>query len=312
MLSFDLLAVVVLVLVADLVFLTDPAVPVARVVLATLTVFLLPGYALIAVLFPRRSGADGANRLRRIDGIERLVLSVATSIVLGPLVILGVNFTPFGLEPVPIVVSLSATTGTLALLAAWRRSGLPSDQRYRVPIRRWVAGLRGRTDGGLVATVATVVVVVGLALSTAGVVWAIYERPPGETLTEFYVVTESEEWPGTQMGPYPETLTVGETTTLVVGVGNHEHASQEYTVVTSLQRVDTEAMTTTSYRELDRTSTPVLAHGQNWTTPVAITPTTAGDELRLTFALFRGEAPQDPAEEPAYREVHIWVDVTTE
>ena len=36
----------------------------------------------------------------------------------------------------------------------------------------------------------------------------------------------------------------------------------------------------------------------------------AGENLRLTFLLYRGQAPQDTTVENAYRELHLWVNVS--
>jgi len=64
-------------------------------------VLFLPGYALIAALFPSKND---------LDGIERLALSFGLSIAVVPLIGLGLNFTPFGIRLVPIIVSLSVFT----------------------------------------------------------------------------------------------------------------------------------------------------------------------------------------------------------
>ena len=46
----------------------------------------LPGYALIATLFPRKDD---------LDGIERIALSFGLSIAITPLLGLALNYTPF-------------------------------------------------------------------------------------------------------------------------------------------------------------------------------------------------------------------------
>jgi uncharacterized membrane protein len=61
--------------------------------------------------------------------------------------------------------------------------------------------------------------------------------------------------------------------------------------------------------ELDRYG---VALGDNETDrrTVDVRPTTTGERLRLAFLLYRGEPPADPAVETAYRETHLWVNVT--
>jgi uncharacterized membrane protein len=60
-----------------------------RIILGLPLVLFLPGYALIAALFPRKDD---------LDGIERIALSFGLSIAISPLLGLGLNYTPFGLR----------------------------------------------------------------------------------------------------------------------------------------------------------------------------------------------------------------------
>ena len=58
-----------------------------RIVLGLLLVLFLPGYSLIAALFPGKGD---------LDGIERIALSFGLSIAVVPLLGLALNYTPFG------------------------------------------------------------------------------------------------------------------------------------------------------------------------------------------------------------------------
>ncbi|MGB3943467.1 MAG: DUF1616 domain-containing protein, partial [Methanothrix sp.] len=59
-----------------------------RVPVGLVMVLFLPGYALIAALFPRDDD---------LDGIERVALSFGLSIAVVPLIGLGLNYTPWGI-----------------------------------------------------------------------------------------------------------------------------------------------------------------------------------------------------------------------
>jgi uncharacterized membrane protein len=100
--SVDIPIVAALVLLTDL-FILIPALAATpiRSVLGLPMVLFLPGYALIAALFP---GKDD------LDGIERLALSLGLSIAVVPLIGLGLNYTPWGIRLIPILVSLSVFT----------------------------------------------------------------------------------------------------------------------------------------------------------------------------------------------------------
>jgi len=86
-------------------------------------VLFLPGYSLIAALFPRKDD---------LDGIERIALSFGLSIAVVPLLGLALNYTPFGIRLVPVLVVLSVFTVSLAVIAGVRRQGLPEGERFVV------------------------------------------------------------------------------------------------------------------------------------------------------------------------------------
>ncbi|PKL59145.1 MAG: hypothetical protein CVV33_09340, partial [Methanomicrobiales archaeon HGW-Methanomicrobiales-4] len=79
-----------------------------RVVFALPVVLFIPGYALIAALFPGNE---------EIDIIERVALSFGLSIAVVPLIGLGLNYTPFGIRLDPIVTSLAIFTIAMVMIA---------------------------------------------------------------------------------------------------------------------------------------------------------------------------------------------------
>jgi len=96
-----------------------------RVVLGLLLVLFLPGYSLIAALFPRRDD---------LDGIERIALSFGLSIAVVPLLGLALNYTTYGIRLVPILAVLSVFTVSLAVIAGVRRCWLPEEDRFVVEV----------------------------------------------------------------------------------------------------------------------------------------------------------------------------------
>jgi len=54
-----------------------------------------------------------------------------------------------------------------------------------------------------------------------------------------------------------------------------------------------------------------LDPGETWTNRHAVVPTLAG-ELRIRYLLYRGEPPEQPAPENAYRALHVWTEVPTD
>ncbi|MFC7133620.1 MULTISPECIES: DUF1616 domain-containing protein [Salinibaculum] len=308
-----------------------------RVAVGLPFVLFVPGYAFIAALFPEAgatasqteaessedttpaTGAEStvSRRERGIDGIERVALSFGLSIAIVPLIGLILNFTPWGIRLVPIMLSLSAFTVVSAAVAATRRWALPADEQFRVPYRRWLAAARAelfdpadRKDAAL-----NVLLVISVLLATASVGYAVTVPKQGESFTELYLLNETDD--GELLADdYPTEYTLGESRSLLVGIGNHEHQPTEYTVVVKLQRVDRQQVgnetrvTVLEQQELDRVQTRVAAN-ETWHQPYEVTPQMSGRELRLLFLLYRGEAPTAPTIENAYRENHLFINVTS-
>ena len=92
-----------------------------RVVLGLFMVLFIPGYTLIAALFPAKDD---------LDGIERFALSVGLSIAVVPLMGFALNFTPLGIRLVPALVSISVFTLLMIMVAVFRRNALSEDAKF--------------------------------------------------------------------------------------------------------------------------------------------------------------------------------------
>ena len=311
-----------------------------RIPLGLAFVLFVPGYAFIAALFPEagESPTDGAERgdgtdggvdgsgeadeaflagvgRSGIDGIERVALAFGLSIAIVPLIGLVLNFTPWGIRLVPIMLAVSGFTVVATAVAAVRRWELPPDERFRVPYREWYAAGRAevfepetRTDAILnVALAASIVLAVG------AVGFAVLVPPQGEQFSAVYVLTEDDDGELVADG-YPEELVLGESADIVVGVDNHEHREVEYAVVVLEQRVETAGNESVveEQRELARFQT-TLAHDESWHHAHAVEPTLTGDDVRIVWLLFPdGEVPAEPTMDDTEYSVHLWVDVLEE
>lgn len=334
----DLAAIICLTLLTDL-FALAPVLnetPV-RIVLGLVFVLFAPGYAFITALFPESGGQQFEPGLSSrsefdpddgIDGIERLALSLGTSIAIVPLIGLLLNFTPFGIRLVPIVCSLSLFTIGMSIVAAVRRWRIPADERFSVPYSQAYQSTKSellnpdsRTDG-----IVNVVLVLSLVLAISSVGYAVIAPNDGEQFTELYLLTENESGELVADG-YPENVSAGEPQSLVLGIGNHEEVAVNYTVVVELQRVSITNESTgqgvvnasdnssnisvevLESRELNRFS-PRVGSNQTWLEPHTVSPSLQGEDVRLVYLLYKGEPPNNPSTENAYREVHLWLNVS--
>jgi uncharacterized membrane protein len=297
-----------------------------RVALGLPFILFVPGYALVAALFPEAGESSPAaddpsdrDDLRPdepdgggIDGIERVALSFGLSIAVVPLIGLVLNFTPWGIRLVPIVVALNGFVIASTVVAARRRWDLPPESRFAVPYQTWIATARSElfkpetnTDLAL-----NVLLVVSILLATASVGYAVAVPQQGERFTEFYLLTESDN--GELVADeYPTEYVAGEPRSLVVGIGNQERRPVTYTVIVEIQRVDiVDNETVVRESQQLRRFQPQVNANETWTQPHTVAPQLTGERLRLQYLLYR-ESPDTPLNRSAaYRELHLWVNVT--
>lgn len=286
-----------------------------RTVLALPLVALFPGYALLALLFPEKPGGSvGGDETAgaAISGVERLVLSVVVSLALVPLLAFVVNYA-YGLFLQPLLLTVGGTTLLLALLGYVARVRLPVERRHHVRAFGRVADVTtaflsrtrpgAREAGALRPTTGTqqalnllLVASVLVLLATAG--WAAVTPPANDDpFTEFYLTTQNDSG-AYVMEDLPREFTAGESRTVFVAITNKEGQRVPYTVVVTLEG-----------NELDRFSTDVGA-GRTTHVQQSVTPQQTGDRLRLSFLLYRGDVPQNPTPDNAYRETHLWISVS--
>jgi uncharacterized membrane protein len=273
----------------------------ALVPLGIAFVLFAPGYAVVAALFPARGrvGPSGAG----VALPERLTYAVAVSVAVVPVVGLALSVSAVGFWFGPFLVATVGVTVLAAVVAAVRRSTLPVDQRFD-PLGDLRGALARRDPDWLVVTAVGLVVLA----SVAGVGYAAV-RPAGETYSAVYLLSEGADG-GPVAGNFPTEATVGAPVPLTVGVQNGEAGPASYTVVAVLQRVEPDGRVTES-AELGRWATTV-ADGEEWQLAHEVTPTFAGEDLRLAYLLFSEEAAPAAGSatlESADQSAHVWLDV---
>ncbi|UPV76655.1 DUF1616 domain-containing protein (plasmid) [Halorussus limi] len=296
-----------------------------RVVVGLPFLLVLPGYALVAALFPENRFALSTDRTgggapgdpgvflrHELDGIERLGLSVGASIVVVASIALGLDRSAVGLGTTSLVLSVGAFTLGVALLAVRRRERLPEDERFGRALGARLGSVRGellspdtRADAAL-----NVVMAVSLLLAAGGTAYALTAGSGGEGDTELYLLSENED--GELVADsYPNTVAEARRSPLVVGLQNNEGEPTKYTVVAELHRVagPPNATRIVAERELARYGVRV-APGESWQTRHVPRVQMRGDRLRLVYLLYRGTPPSDPSVRNADREVHLWLNGT--
>ena len=325
---FDLIAVALLVLAADAaVLLPGIRETPLRVVLGMPLVLFVPGYLLLAILFPgvpkdRPANGDAGGlsawtrdkysvrsyREKGIDGVERAALSLALSLALIPVFGLILTFT-WRLDLLPIVTILSGFAVVAAVFAAVRRVRVPKQDRFT--LSAWTSDVRSSFFAGSRNDVAVnVALALAIVLAMSGAAYAVAVPGQGQSFTDFSVLTENDGGDLVASG-YPENFTRGEGQQLYAMIQNSEGETTPYTVVVELQRVETsgDGATVVEQRRLT-TMSATLDDGQTWTARHTVTPNMVGDQLRLTYLVYKGNPPEDPTVENAYRKSYIWINVS--
>jgi len=294
----DLLLCIVLalILIALVLFFPDSL---ARKILGLVFVLFLPGYAATAALFPEND---------QIDGIERVALSFGLSIAIVPLIGLALNFTPWGIRLDPIMASVSGFIVFASLVGWYRRNRLPVDERFAIVVdaKFDFAGMP------IVDKALTLGIVVMLVASVAVLGWAIATPRVGERFTQLAILG-----PGGMATDYPKNMTVGQDKTVLLSIKSFEHQPMNYTIVIVLTTADdanfqigdgainwaqSHALTPRIGIEQNFSLDHLEYYNETFNFNVISTGT-----WKLQFLLYTEGQPID---QNAYREVHLWLNVT--
>jgi uncharacterized membrane protein len=272
-----------------------------RAVLVLPLLLFIPGYLLVAALFPARGD---------LDDIERVALSFGLSIAIVPLIGLALNYTPWGIRLDSIAVFLVAFSLVIGLIAQFRRRELPEESRLRVPVGIYFAAIREEFFGNSASRVLSIVLVAAVLVAIATTVFIVVTPRDGEKFTEFYILG-----PKGKAADYPTEFMAGTPQTVIIGIGNHEYQEITYTVETyaveSRFNNATNQSTVVSATPLDRFSVTV-PHNQTVEQPYSFRVVDS-DANRLEFLLFKETPPADIPDsnltEVAYRDLHLWLRV---
>jgi uncharacterized membrane protein len=270
-------------------------------------VLFIPGYALIAALFPGKGD---------LDGIERLALSFGLSIAVVPLIGLALNFTPFGIRLDPILASLVLFTIAMAVVAQYRRSVLPRDQRFSVPLAAIAGSVREEVlprEASRADRLLSIALACAIFLAVAATIYVIVVPKEGEHFTEFYILG-----PGGKAADYPSQFRTGEEQEVLVGIGNHEYRAIPYAVEVFLANVTFDPATnTSSVGTVERIDRWIAEVPDNTTVERRFRFTVNDPRFnRIEFLLWNETVAGDEISgadrvNASYRDLHLWIDVTS-
>jgi uncharacterized membrane protein len=269
----ELLPLVLLVIIIIAVITLFPT-NILRIILGLPFVLFLPGYTLMAALFPKKRGTGG---------IELLALSFGTSIIVVSLLGLMLSFTPWQIRLESVLYATAAFIFIMSAIA-WvrrRRSGERFDLEFRLRLPGWGESARDKAYSvALTIFILGTLVVLGYVLATARV---------GEKYSEFYILGEEG-----QVMEYSGDLNVGEEVKVTVVIANHEYETVDYRIELTIDGIKNS--------EIDDIT---LEHNEKWQHEVSFTPEVAGENQEADFFLYKqGE------DEPYFEPLRLWIDVT--
>ena len=292
---------------------TVPTGGVANFVVALPYLFFLPGYALVSVLFPGSPrpgtpGPNGSGRPTGIDGLERLALSFALSIVFVAVLALSLAPSQWGLEITPISFAVGAGTIVFAQIGVIRRVRLPRDERFVAKPLTIVGRFRGES-GGFTSTVSSGLLVVAIVTATLVLTVALAAPLSGGTYSELRLTTEGVGGEPIA-GGFPDSIAPGETIPAVIDVENQEGDRTTYTVIVQEQQLEDGAVV--DRVELERAELSV-DDATTESLEFDVAPVATDGTIRVSVLLYDtsdGDPPSEPSNDTADQDAFFWTTVT--
>jgi uncharacterized membrane protein len=221
-----------------------------------------------------------------------VALSFGLSIAVVPLIGLGLNYTPWGIRLMPVIISLCLFTVMMSVAAYLRRSALNQEERFSVEFRQFFKAIHSElinNQSSQIDKALTIILVVTIILSVSALVYVVVIPKQGEKFTEFYILG-----PEGKAYDYPTSVVSGQNSTVIVGIVNHEYIPVNYTMRMAIQN------STLSSRDIR------LDHNQTWEKPINYTLQRVGNNQKLEFLLYKEYNFTAP-----YRDLHLWVNVSS-
>jgi uncharacterized membrane protein len=263
-----------------------------RIIIALPLLLFMPGYMFIAAMFPKRG---------ELGAIERFTLSIGLSIAITVFDGFGLNYTRWGFRPNSITISLSIIIMLFLLVTIiqrWRY-GNESYSFSIGDIRSFFNILKSKeTQTGpeydpALEKMLIKTMIIAILIVSAMLIYAKWTNEP-EKFTALYILGSNGKAEN-----YPAQVSVGEKSTILVGIENYEYAPVNYTLLIKLGGI------TLSQEDI------LLDHEEKWLNNVTFIPKmtssiafAGANRSKLEFQLLK--------ENVSYRSVHLLVNTSLE
>lgn len=259
-----------------------------RTLISLPMLLFLPGYALISTLFPEKD---------RLEGKERVALSIAMSIAIVPLVGLVLNYTSWGIKELSVLAGLSGLTLLLCGIAYIRRAQISEDKTFEVSIKNSSFNLISqflKNPTSKTESILRIFLVLSFILLIGSIGYVNIVPHEKDSFTEFYMLG-----PEKMAKNYKTEYIQGESGTYIIGITNKEYKTINYTMDVRLENK--------SLPLPANLQNIVLEQNKTFEAPLVVTPSVEGKNMQLEFLLFNETEKNTP-----YRDLRLWINVTEE
>ena len=249
-----------------------------RMVLGFIFILFSPGYTLLKALFPKRDD---------LATVQRLSLSIGLSIAIMPPLGFILHFTPWGINLISLLVSVTIIIALAIGVARFRRRELfPTRWHFDLKgvflsiVHLWKKqNLWERILIGLLALA---------ILGAFGTLGYLLEKPEIKVRgSEFYILG-----PGGKAENYPDVIALGEEAEVTLGIVNYDSKAATYYIEIT---IDEEKV-----KEIEPVT---LESNQAWEDKVHFAAIKTGERQEVVFLLYK------VTREEAEQTLHFWVDV---
>jgi uncharacterized membrane protein len=236
-----------------------------------------PGYTLISSLFPKSSD---------LSLIERLSLSLGASIIIIALLGLILNYTPWGIQLYPVLISTVSFILITAALGYYRQQLISIEQRFCITIKSSYIKQPGTKR---IERVLSILIAISIFTAISCLIYTIAKPKVGERFTEFYILNSKHV-----ADDYPIRISNGTSVNITLGIINHEQITSSYRVTVKIDDI--------SIEEIDLGQ---LAPEGKYEKEIQIIPKKMGNNQRLEFILYKNGSTQ-----PYFKDqLHLNIDV---
>ena len=230
------------------------------IIIEYLFMLFLPGYSIMAILFPRKNDLKAIKRLElsfiwsiTIVLLSGIIFKYITSGGILTSTILYISIFTLFIQPISYLVrkdiSESFSIGLTELFKSYKSSF---------------------NDKSQIDKIISIVLVIFIIFAISTTAYVIASPKDAEKYTEFYILGSNG-----MASNYPTNLTVGQTGNVTVGIVNHEHSTVNYEMIIKLN----------NYTINDTNIT--LSTNQTYSTPFTFTPYISGQNQNIEFLLYK-------------------------